>query len=96
MMFEMIWAIWWVWIIAALLLATLEVVAPAQIFLGFAVGALGVGLALWGGLLGLASSLPLTVLVFAVLSLAAWIAIRRMVGVRKGQVKVWEKDINED
>ncbi len=95
-MFEMIWSIWWVWIIAALLLATLEVVAPAQIFLGFAVGALGVGLALWGGVLGLANSLPLTVLVFAILSLVAWIAVRRLVGVRKGQVKVWETDINED
>lgn len=95
-MFEMIWAIWWVWIIAALLLATLEVVAPAQIFLGFAIGALGVGLTLWGGLLGLANSLPLTVLVFAILSLLAWIAVRRLVGVRKGQVKVWETDINED
>ena len=95
-MFEMIWSIWWVWIIAALLLATLEVVAPSQIFLGFAIGALGVGLALWGGVLGLAKSLPLTALVFAILSLVAWIAVRRLVGVRKGQVKVWERDINED
>ena len=95
-MFEMIWAIWWVWIIAALALATLEVVAPAQIFLGFAVGALGVGAGLLVGVPGLATSLPLTSLVFAVLSLVAWIGVRRMVGVRKGQVKVWEKDINED
>ncbi|MGI9389429.1 MAG: NfeD family protein [Boseongicola sp.] len=95
-MFEMVWAIWWVWIIAALALATLEVVAPAQIFLGFAVGALGVGLALLVGVPGLATSLPLTSLVFAILSLFAWIAVRRMVGVREGQVKVWEKDINED
>ena len=95
-MFEMIWAIWWVWIIAALALATLEVVAPAQIFLGFAIGALGVGAALLVGVPGLANSLPLTSLVFAVLSLVAWIGVRRMVGVRDGQVKVWEKDINED
>ncbi len=95
-MFEMIWSVWWVWIIAALVLATLEVVAPAQIFLGFAIEALGVGLALWGGILGLANSLPLTALVFAILSLVAWIAVRRMVGVRDGQVKVWDKDINED
>ncbi|MGI9394270.1 MAG: NfeD family protein [Boseongicola sp.] len=95
-MFEMIWAIWWVWIVAALALATLEVVAPAQIFLGFAVGALGVGLALLAGVPGLAESLPLTSLVFAIFSLIAWIAVRRLVGVRKGQVKVWEKDINED
>ncbi len=95
-MFEMMWAIWWVWIIAALALATLEVVAPAQIFLGFAVGALGVGAGLLVGVPGLATSLPLTSLVFAVLSLIAWIGVRRMVGVRDGQVKVWEKDINED
>ncbi len=95
-MFEMIWAIWWVWIIAALVLATLEVVAPAQIFLGFAIGALGVGAALLVGVPGLANSLPLTSLVFAFLSLGAWIGVRRMVGVREGQVKVWEKDINDD
>ncbi len=95
-MFEMIWAIWWVWIIAALALATLEVVAPAQIFLGFAVGALGVGIALFAGVPGLATSLPLTSLVFAFLSLIAWVGVRRMVGVRAGQVKVWEKDINDD
>ena len=95
-MFEMIWAIWWVWIIAALVLATLEVVAPAQIFLGFAIGALGVGIALFVGIPGLEDSLPLTSLVFAVLSLVAWIGVRRLVGVREGQVKVWEKDINED
>ena len=44
----------------------------------------------------LATSLPLTRLVFAFLSLAAWIGVRRMVGVRTGQVKVWEKDNNED
>jgi membrane protein implicated in regulation of membrane protease activity len=95
-MFEMVWAIWWVWIIAALALATLEVVAPAQIFLGFAIGALGVGVALLVGVPGLANSLPMTSLVFAVLSLIAWIGVRRMVGVREGQVKIWEKDINED
>jgi membrane protein implicated in regulation of membrane protease activity len=95
-MFEMIWAIWWVWIIAALALATLEVVAPAQIFLGFAVGALGVGAGLFVGVPGLANSLPVTSIVFAVLSLVAWIGVRRLVGVREGQVKVWKKDINED
>lgn len=95
-MFEMIWAIWWVWIIAALALATLEVVAPAQIFLGFAVGALGVGAGIFVGVPGLANSLPVTSIVFAVLSLVAWIGVRRLVGVREGQVKVWKKDINED
>ena len=32
-------------------------------------------------------------LVFAVLSLVAWIVLRRVVGVKDGQVKVWDKDI---
>ena len=40
------WSLWWVWMVGALLLAILEVLAPAQIFLGFAAGAAGVGLAL--------------------------------------------------
>ena len=33
-------------------------------------------------------------LVFAVLSLGAWIVLRRVVGVKEGQVKVGDKDIN--
>ena len=91
-----IWSLWWVWMIGALLLAILEVIAPAQIFLGFAAGAAGVGLALLAGVPGLAGSLPLTLLVFAVLSLVAWLILRPMLGVREGQVKHFERDINED
>lgn len=90
------WSLWWVWMIAALALGTLEVLAPAQIFLGFAVGAAGVGLLLLVGVPGLAGSVPLLLLVFAVLSLIAWFVIRRAVGVREGQVKIWHKDVNED
>jgi inner membrane protein len=37
---------------------------------------------------------PVLALVFAVLSLVAWVALRRMVGVKEGQVKMWDKDIN--
>ena len=90
------WALWWVWIVGALALAILEVLAPAQVFLGFAVGAATTGAALLVGIPGLADSLPATLLVFAVLSLVAWIVIRRMVGIRDGQVKTWDRDINED
>jgi membrane protein implicated in regulation of membrane protease activity len=90
------WSVWWVWIVGALVLAFVEVLAPAQIFLGFAVGAALTGLALLIGVPGLAGSLPATLLVFAILSLVAWITIRRVVGIRKGQVKVWDRDINED
>lgn len=90
------WSVWWVWVVGALTLAIVEVLAPAQIFLGFAVGAALTGLALLIGVPGLAGSLPATLLVFAILSLVAWITIRKAVGIRKGQVKVWDRDINED
>lgn len=90
------WSVWWVWMIAALVIGFLEVLAPAQIFLGFALGAAGTGLALLIGIPGLATSLPTTLLLFAVLSLIAWLVVRKVVGVRPGQVKVWDRDINED
>ena len=87
------WSLWWVWMAGAVLLAILEVLAPTQIILGFAVGAAGVGLGL---LLGLSASLPTLLVIFAVISLIAWLVIRRLVGVRDGQVKVFHHDINED
>ena len=45
------WSVWWVWIIGALALAFVEVLIPAQVFLGFAAGAIllmGVALHLSG------------------------------------------------
>ena len=89
-------SIWWVWIIGALALAFLEVLAPAHIFLGFAAGAAGVGFALALGIPGLAGSVPAISLLFAVLSLIAWLLLRPLMGVRKGQVKHFETDVNED
>ncbi len=93
------WALWWVWMIAGLALAFLEVLVPGYIFLGFAIGAAVTGLAVGiGGPLDLwlSSSLPVTLVFFAVTSLVAWIVLRRVVGVREGQVKIWHRDINED
>jgi membrane protein implicated in regulation of membrane protease activity len=90
------WSLWWVWMVGALLFAILEVFAPAQIFLGFAIGAAGVGFALLLGIPGLAGSTPAMLLLFAVISLVAWLVIRRAVGIRKGQIKIFEHDINED
>lgn len=95
----MIWTEWWVWIAGALALAVVEVLVSGWIFLGFAVGAALVGLlfAVGGPLAGwLAGSLPLTLVVFAVLSLVVWLILRKAVGVREGQVKVWDRDINEE
>ena len=39
-----LWTEWWVWMSGALILATLEVLIPGYIFLGFAIGAGVMGL----------------------------------------------------
>ena len=90
----MLWQHWWVWMIAGAVLGILEVLIPGFILLGFAIGAGLTGLLLWLGLLG--GSVALLVLVFAILSLAAWLALRRVAGVRRGQVKLWDRDINDN
>ncbi|NEY90218.1 NfeD family protein [Tabrizicola oligotrophica] len=87
------WNVWWVWIVAGFALGVLEILAPGYIFLGFAMGALLTGVLLGFGVLG--GSLPLLLMVFAVLSLITWLILRRVVGVTKGQAKIWHKDIND-
>ncbi|MEO0655580.1 MAG: hypothetical protein AAFY77_12020 [Pseudomonadota bacterium] len=95
----MIWATWWIWMIAGLSLAFLEVLVPGYIFLGFALGAAATGVAIGVGgplSLWLSGSLPLALLFFAICSLVAWLVLRKVLGVRQGQVKIWDRDINED
>ncbi|MFW8592691.1 NfeD family protein [Cribrihabitans neustonicus] len=87
-----IWALWWVWCAAALLLAILEVLVPGFIFLGFAIGAAGTGLLL---VFTAGWSLPALLLIFAALSLAAWLVLRRLFKGPKGQVKTFDRDIND-
>lgn len=86
--------LWWAWAVAAIVLMGLEVLAPGFVFLGFGVGAGIVALLLALGLFG--SNVAVLLLVFAVLSMLAWFAMRQIFGIRKGQVKVWDKDINDD
>lgn len=85
---------WWVWAIGAIVLLGLEVFAPGYIFLGFGVGAAIVAALLALGVFG--TNLAVIVLAFAVLSLLAWFGMRQLFGVRKGQVKKWDTDINDD
>jgi len=85
-------AVWWVWVVAGVALAVLEVLVPGFVFLGFAISAALVGVLVGIGVLG--GNVPVLVLVFAVLALVAWLGLRRIVGVTKSQVKVWDKDIN--
>ena len=88
-----LWQVWWVWIVAGFVLGGLEVLAPGYIFLGFAIGAVLTGALVGFGLVG--GSWPVLLLAFAVLSLGAWFGLRRTMGVRAGQVKVWDRDIND-
>ncbi|MAB05704.1 MAG: hypothetical protein CML50_06785 [Rhodobacteraceae bacterium] len=84
---------WWIWLAAALVLLLLEMLAPGFIFLGFAIGAAAVGLWL---LAGYAVGWPWLLLICAGVALAAWVALRQIVGGRKGQTRIWDRDINED
>ncbi|MEM9012892.1 MAG: hypothetical protein AAGE18_16835 [Pseudomonadota bacterium] len=95
----MLWTAWWIWVAAGLALGILELVVPGYIFLGFAIGAVTSGILLaFGGPIaaGMTTSLPLLLVIFGVISLVAWLALRRFVGIRRGQVKVWDRDINEN
>lgn len=87
------WTLWWVWGAAALLLAIVEIMVPGFIFLGFAIGAAGVMLFLL--VTGMAPGLPVLLLIFAALSLAAWLVLRRLFALPKGQVKTFDHDIND-
>lgn len=84
----------WVWMVFALVLAIAEVLIPAWIFFGFALGAFFLGFLIW---VGIASSLTLawSLVVFAVLSLLAYILLRQIFGIRRGQTKIWDRDIND-
>ncbi|MES2334632.1 MAG: hypothetical protein V4551_08170 [Pseudomonadota bacterium] len=83
---------WWAWVILGFALGVLEVLVPGFIFLGFAIGAVVTGLLVG---LGIPAGLPALILIFAVVSVVAWLVLRRIVGVREGQVKVWDRDIND-
>lgn len=85
---------WWVWISASLVLAILEVVIPGYLFLGFAIGALVLGILVALGLSP--AGIAAIIAVFAVLSLLAYIGLRMTFKLNRGQVKIWDRDINEN
>jgi inner membrane protein len=89
-----LWTEWWVWLSAAMFLAILEVLIPAFVFLGFAVGAAAIGLLLWLGLLNVSAAVSLVA--FAVTSLIAYAILRVVFGRYKDQVKRIDHDINEN
>lgn len=84
----------WVWMTAALVLGIAEVLIPGWIFFGFAVGAFFLAAMIWLGI-GTGLSLAWSLVIFSVLSLVAYILMRQMFGIRRGQVKLWDRDIND-
>lgn len=84
----------WFWLIAALLLALVEVLLPVWLFLGVAIATLIMGLlilfGLWTGGFGWA------LVVTGLLSGVIWFGLRRAMGIQHGQVKIWHTDINDN
>lgn len=92
-MLDTLAATWWAWIVLGFALGVLEVLAPGFIFLGFAIGAVLTGILVG---LGIApAGISALLLMFAVMSVVAWLVLRRTMGVREGQVKIWDRDIND-
>lgn len=87
-----LWHLWWVWLAAALCLAIVEIIVPGFIFLGFGIGAALVTLLV---LLPLDLGLTTLLAIFAGLSLAAWIALRRALRRPDDQTRVIREDINK-
>jgi inner membrane protein len=83
---------WWAWIVLGFALGVLEILSPGFLFLGFAIGAAVTGILVG---LGIPAGFFALVLIFAVVSVVAWVLLRRTVGVREGQVKIWDRDIND-
>lgn len=88
------WGLWWAWIAAGFVIGIVEVALPGFIFLGFAGGAIVVGVLLGTGVI-VGESLSFLLMTFAIASVLVWGGLRLAVGKRSGQVKIWEKDIND-
>ena len=91
----MLWQQGWIWAVAGLVLAGMEILIPGNILIGFAIGAMAVAILLWTGL-GAGLTLALLLVVMAVAALVAFIVLRRVIGIRAGQVKIVKRDINEN
>ena len=84
----------WLWIVAALLLALAELLLPGYLFLGTAVGVGLMGLALLAGLW--AGPFAWALVVTALASAAVMLVLRATLGARRGEVRIWHRDINEN
>lgn len=91
-----LWQLWWVWVVAGILIGILEMLLPTgYILLGFAGGAVLTGVLI---ALGFApAGVPMLVLSYAVLSALAWLIIRAVFGRPTGEArKTFKHDINDN
>ena len=89
----MMWLqVWWVWVSFGLFLGILEIFLPSFVCLGF-----GIAAVLTGALIaiGLSVGLPQLFLIYAILSLASWLLLRRFLQLKSGSVKTFDQDIND-
>lgn len=89
----MIWQNAWLWAIAAVVLAGLEILLPGWILLGFAGGAAVVAALIGAGVIG--PSLPWMLVVLGLASGVTWWVLRRTLGAR-GDTRIVHRDINEN
>ena len=90
-------AIWWVWIVLALVLAIIEVLAPGFIFLGIAIGATLVGLLILVLPETMAGLTPNAMLaLFGGLSLLAWIVLKVLFRRQSSGAKIVTRDVNDN
>lgn len=93
-----LWNQYWVWLALGLALGIMEILVPGYILLGFALAAAAMGVLFASGVgpaNAMMDSLPVTLSVYGGVSLVIWLALRHYFGRRDGQVKVWDKDIND-
>ncbi|MBM7068952.1 NfeD family protein [Actibacterium sp. 188UL27-1] len=94
---ETLWNTWWVWMAGALLFGILEMLIPGYVLLGFATGAALTGMVLVvTSAIGMSASLPALLAFFAIMSLASWIVLRKVFGLKTGSVQTFEHDINDN
>ncbi len=86
---------WWIWAGAAVVLGILELFAPGYVFLGFAGGALTLGVAgAWAP--ELLSSWSTELMVFALASALCWAGLRWFSMARRDEPRIWYGDIKDD
>lgn len=87
------------WLIAAAILAAVEIFAPGFFFLGFAAGAAATAIVVWllGGLFAAwGDGWAWPILVFALVSAVATVVLRRLFGRRRGRNRQFDaEDVND-